>query len=80
MILNPEIQRKGREEIQQVLGSGRLPKFEDRDLLPYVNAIVKELFRWHPAVPLGGAHLLEEDVMMDGYFLKKGSIMFGNIW
>lgn len=36
-----------------VVGKDRLPTFTDRDSLPYVEAICKELFRWMPIVPLG---------------------------
>ena len=32
---------------------GRLPTFEDREHMPYVNALVKEVLRWNPSVPLG---------------------------
>lgn len=53
MVLYPEIQSKGQAEIDIVIGKDRLPSFTDRGSLPYVNAIVKEVLRWNPAVPLG---------------------------
>jgi hypothetical protein len=36
-----------------VVGRNRLPNFEDRESLPYTEAICKELYRWLPIVPLG---------------------------
>lgn len=53
--LNPEIQARAQAELDSVLGNTwqRLPTFADRERLPYVNAIVLELLRWNPAVPLG---------------------------
>jgi cytochrome P450 len=30
-----------------------LPTLEDRPNLPYVDALVKEVLRWQPVVPLG---------------------------
>lgn len=46
MLLNPEAQRKGQEEIDRVVGAGRLPDFTDRDALPYVECIVQETMRY----------------------------------
>ena len=40
-----EIQRKAQAEIDQVIGAGRLPGFQDRRNLPYIDAVVKELLR-----------------------------------
>jgi hypothetical protein len=54
MVLYPEVQKKAREEIDTVMGPNRLPDFEDRSSLPYINAIVKESMRWHLVLPLGG--------------------------
>lgn len=53
MTLHPEIQRKGQEEIDVVIGKDRLPTFEDRLSLPYVEAIYREVMRLHPPIPSG---------------------------
>ena len=55
MTLHPAIQTKGQQEIDNVIGSDRLPKLTDRDALPYVEAIVKEVFRWNPVLPIGSS-------------------------
>jgi cytochrome P450 len=53
MILYPEVQEKARQEIDSVIGRGRLPDFNDRGSLPYIEACVKEVLRWNPVAPLG---------------------------
>ena len=53
MVLFPEVQKKAQAEIDAVVGPNRLPDFEDRPFLPYVNAIIKESMRWQLVAPLG---------------------------
>ena len=53
MTLYPEIQKKAQAELDAVVGQDRLPESEDRDSLPYINAICLELLRWLPVGPLG---------------------------
>ena len=53
MALYPEVQKKAQAEIDAVIGPDRLPEFEDRSSLPYINAVVKELYRWNLVAPLG---------------------------
>ena len=53
MTLFPEVQQKAQEEIDRVIGNDRLPGFEDRENLPYIEALVKEVFRFHTVAPLG---------------------------
>ena len=53
MTLYPEAQRKAQAEIDNVVGSHRLPDYSDRNLLPYCEAFYREVNRWHPANPLG---------------------------
>ncbi|KAI1008649.1 hypothetical protein LB504_001985 [Fusarium proliferatum] len=45
MLLFPDVQRKAQQEIDSVVGTERLPHFEDRDNLPYVDALIKETLR-----------------------------------
>ena len=54
MALYPEVQKKAQAEIDAVIGPDRLPDFQDRPSLPYINAVVKESMRWHLVAPLGG--------------------------
>ena len=56
MALYPEVQRAAHAEIDAVLGDSRLPDFSDEDKLPYLGAVLKEVLRWHPVVPLGGSN------------------------
>jgi cytochrome P450 len=53
MLLSPDIQKKAQDELDSVIGRDRLPTFEDRPRLPYVDAVCKEVLRWHPVVPAG---------------------------
>jgi cytochrome P450 len=50
---HPDIQRKGQEEVDSIVDFDRLPTIEDRESMPYVHAIVKEVQRWYTTVPLG---------------------------
>jgi hypothetical protein len=45
MLNFPEIQRKAQEEVDRVVGRSRLPDFADEADLPYLSAVVKEVFR-----------------------------------
>nr|VWO95115.1 N/A [Ganoderma boninense] len=78
--LHPEVQQKARAELDGVVGPDRLPTFADRDALPYVDAVVKELLRWHSAVPLGIAHTSIADDEYGGYFIPKGTAILVNLW
>jgi len=53
MIEHPEAQRRAQQEIEAVIGTERLPCFSDRDVLPYVEALVSEIMRYYTLVPIG---------------------------
>ncbi|KAF7793416.1 hypothetical protein EIP86_004528 [Pleurotus ostreatoroseus] len=80
MTLHPGVQAKAQAEVDAVVGSDRLPTLQDRNQLPYVNAICAELLRWLPAVPLGVPHTLREDDEYNGYFFPKGTTFMVNGW
>jgi cytochrome P450 len=74
------MQRKAQEEIDRVLGPGRLPTVADRGNLPYVDAVVKEVLRWHPVAPMGIPHMSVDDDTWEGFYIPKGSLIMPNIW
>uniref|UniRef100_A0A0W0FD55 Cytochrome P450 n=1 Tax=Moniliophthora roreri TaxID=221103 RepID=A0A0W0FD55_MONRR len=80
MAVNPGVQRRAQEEIDQIIGRHRFPEFEDRPLMPYIEAIYREVLRWKPPVPLGVPHCLTEDDFCNEYFIPKGTTVFANIW
>ena len=53
MVLYPKIQRKAQKEIDALTVRDRMPNLDDRPSLPYLECIVKEVYRWHPVLPLG---------------------------
>lgn len=46
MVRNPGVLRKAQDELDRVVGHTRLPNFADRDSLPYLGALVEELYRY----------------------------------
>lgn len=53
MTLYPEVMKKAQAEIDSVIGNDRLPTLEDRQYLPYLDALTKEVFRWNVVAPIG---------------------------
>lgn len=72
MTMHPEVQKRAKEEIDLITGGTRLPNFNDRPHLPYIDAIYREVLRWNPPLSIGMAHALTEDDYYEGYFLPKG--------
>ncbi|KAF8593409.1 cytochrome P450 [Ceratobasidium sp. AG-I] len=80
MMLFPEVKAKAQREIDEVIGSDRLPNLDDQERLPYVNRVVQELLRWLPVTPLAAPHTCFQDDVYRGYHIPKGAIIFGNVW
>ncbi|KAF9261871.1 cytochrome P450 [Marasmius fiardii PR-910] len=80
MILNPRIQARAQNELNELIGSSRLPDFADRENLPYINAILAETLRWNPVLPLCVAHATVSDDVYEGYLIPGGSTVIPNIW
>ena len=75
MVNYPEVQRKAQDEIDRVIGSDRLPTFDDRESLSYVNAVWKEALRWITIGQLGVPHSVERDDEINGYTIPKGAML-----
>jgi cytochrome P450 len=53
VILHPDTQKRAQEELDAATGRERLPTYEDRPRLPFVDAMCKEVMRWRPVTPVG---------------------------
>ncbi|KAG0697627.1 cytochrome P450 [Suillus ampliporus] len=80
MVSYPDVQRRAQAEIDSVTGRDRLPTFEDRASLPYVESVMRETYRWHPVAPIGVPHAASSDDIYDGYFIPKGASVVCNTW
>ncbi|KAI4525480.1 cytochrome P450 [Schizophyllum commune Loenen D] len=76
----PEVQAKAQAELDAVIGRERLPTPADRDSLPYIGAICKELDRWILVAPLAFPHCTTADDVYADYLIPKGSMVFPNVW
>ncbi|KAG1785782.1 cytochrome P450 [Suillus plorans] len=82
MILYPEVQTRAQAEIDSIIGETleRLPDWDDRASMPYINAIILETLRWFPVAPLGVAHAAVNDDIYEGYYIPKGATIIPNAW
>lgn len=53
MTLQQDAQKKAQKEIESVLGTDKLPTFNDRDRLPYCEALFTEVLRTYTFGPIG---------------------------
>lgn len=53
MTVYGDVQKRTQAEIDSFVDQDRLPSFDDRPNLPYIEALVKEVLRWNPIGPLG---------------------------
>jgi cytochrome P450 len=80
LLLHPEVQQAAQAEIDRIIGPDRLPTLADRDSLPYIEALLKEVHRWHTVAPMGLAHQADEDIIYNGFLIPKGAVLMANAW
>ncbi|XP_050994273.1 cytochrome P450 2J2 [Labeo rohita] len=79
MMKFPEIQEKVQEEIDRVVGRSRRPNMDDRSSMPYTDAVIHEVQRMGNVVPLSVPRMTNEDTILEGYFIPKGTQIIPNL-
>ncbi|NXU58125.1 CP2J2 protein, partial [Turnix velox] len=79
MALNPDIQARVQAEIDMVIGQARQPSLEDRNNMPYTNAVIHETQRKSNIIPFNVPRLTVKDTMVDGFLIPKGTQLITNL-
>ncbi|XP_051501120.1 cytochrome P450 2J2 [Myxocyprinus asiaticus] len=79
MMKYPEIQEKVQAEIDNVVGRSRRPNVDDRPSMPYTDAVIHEVQRMGNVVPLSVPRMTNEDTILGGYFIPKGTQIIPNL-
>eukprot|EP00253_Pinus_taeda_P025363 PITA_25363 len=80
LICNPEKMKRAQAELDEVVGRNRRVEESDTDRLPYLCAVVKEVFRLHPVVPLLLPHRAASACEIGGYLIPKDTQILVNVW
>lgn len=80
LIRNPQIMRGVQRELDEVVGDNRIVEESDIERLPYLAAVVKEVFRLHPPAPLLIPHKAESSIEVAGYLIPKDTQVLVNVW
>ncbi|KAG2007047.1 cytochrome P450 [Coprinopsis cinerea AmutBmut pab1-1] len=81
MLQNPDIQRKAQKVIDETMNlSEGLPDFTHYGKMPYIEALVQEVFRWRPVAPIAVPHRVIQDDVYEGYHIPAGATVIPNSW
>lgn len=80
LLNNRNALRKAQKEMDDQVGKKRLVTKADIVNLPYLQAIVKETLRLYPAGFLGGIREFNQDCILRGSTIKKGTRLIINMW
>jgi cytochrome P450 len=78
--MNPHVMEKAQAEVRSVVGDRRVVQESDLRRLNYMKAVIKEIFRLHPAAPVLVPRESLEDVVIDGYNIPAKTRIYVNVW
>ncbi|XP_073138716.1 cytochrome P450 76T24-like [Henckelia pumila] len=80
LLRHPTKMLKLKNELREVIVKNKQVTESDISRLPYLRAVVKEIFRLHPAAPLLAPHKPDEDVGINGYTIPRNAQILINAW
>ncbi|XP_076584833.1 cytochrome P450 2U1 [Chaetodon auriga] len=80
MVLHPDVQERVQAEIDEVVGTQRVPSLTDKGSLPFTEATIMEVQRLTVVVPLAIPHMASRTAEFRGYTIPKGTVVLANLW
>ena len=80
LLHNPEVQIKVQEEMDNLIGTSRSPKYDDRAEMHYTMATISEIQRCADIVPFSVLHQTMNDVSYGGYHIPSGTQVLPNLY
>uniref|UniRef100_A0A8C8VQJ7 Cytochrome P450 2J2-like n=1 Tax=Pelusios castaneus TaxID=367368 RepID=A0A8C8VQJ7_9SAUR len=79
MAIYPDVQEKVQAEIDTVIGQSRQPAMDDRDNMPYTNAVIHEVQRKSNILPFSAPRMSTIDTTLAGFFVPKGTVVLPSL-
>nr|CAD7392258.1 unnamed protein product [Timema cristinae] len=80
LVLNPQVQEKTHEELDRVVGRSRKVSMEDKQSLPFIEAVLAEVVRINPIAPICALHRATKDTQLEGYSIPKDTLLIPSLW
>ncbi|KAK4491814.1 hypothetical protein RD792_002590 [Penstemon davidsonii] len=80
LLLNPSKMSNLKNELNLAVGKGKKVEESDISKLPYLQAVIKEVFRFHPPAPFLIPHKADADIEIDGYMISRNTQVIINVW
>ncbi|XP_020539555.1 cytochrome P450 71AU50 isoform X1 [Jatropha curcas] len=80
IMLHQEVMKKVYQELDEVVGINNTVEDSHLHKLKYLDAVLKETLRLHPALPLLLPHVSSQSTTLGGYTIPKGTAVFVNVY
>ncbi|XP_055821353.1 cytochrome P450 93A3-like [Solanum dulcamara] len=80
LLNNPEIMSKVQQELKHVVGMNNIVEESNLPNLHYLDAVLKETLRLHPALPLLIPKRPSQSAIVGGYTIPEGTKVFLNVY
>ncbi|KAI5077573.1 hypothetical protein GOP47_0007397 [Adiantum capillus-veneris] len=80
LINHPKVMKKLHEELDNVIGKGRLVEESDIPNLTYLEYVVKESMRLHPIAPFLVPREAKQECIIGGFKICRGTHIYVNTW
>ncbi|XP_009595838.1 labd-13Z-ene-9,15,16-triol synthase, chloroplastic-like [Nicotiana tabacum] len=80
LLNNPEIMAKVQQELKHVVGTNNIVEESHLPKLHYLDAVLKETLRLHPALPLLIPKRPSKSAIVGGYTIPEGTKVFLNVY